>query len=170
MIIETTRLILRPITVLDAPDIYEYAKNPNVGNNAGFKPHDSIDETISVIEDVLKKDSLAIELKENKKVIGTISLNEKLDKIFELGYSLSYDYWNKGLMSEAAKAYIDYAFKSLNAYEIDAGVFLNNFRSEKLLLKLGFKYIGIHKKDYLNYDNKYKDCKRFRLLKDEYGG
>ena len=92
-------------------------------------------------------------LKENNKVIGTIGLSEKLDKIYELGYSLSEDYWHKGLMSEAVKALIDYAFLELNAYEIDAGVFLDNFRSEILLLNVGFKYIGIHKKDYLNYDN-----------------
>ena len=170
MLIETERLILRPIYEEDALDIYEYAKNENVGKNAGFKPHESVLETASVINDVLKVDNLAIVYKENNKVIGTLGLHEKLDKIFELGYSLSEDYWHKGLMSEAVKAYIDYAFKNMNAYEIDAGVFLNNPRSEKLLLNLGFKYIGIHKKDYLNYDNKYLDCKRFRLLKDEYGG
>ena len=170
MLIETERLILRPIYEEDALDIYEYAKNENVGKNAGFKPHESVLETASVINDVLKVDNLAIVYKENNKVIGTLGLHEKLDKIFELGYSLSEIYWHKGLMSEAVKAYIDYAFKNMNAYEIDAGVFLNNPRSEKLLLNLGFKYIGIHKKDYLNYDNKYLDCKRFRLLKDEYGG
>ena len=170
MLIETKRLILRPIYESDALDIYEYAKNENVGKYAGFKPHESVDETKSVINDVLKVDNLAIVYKENNKVIGTLGLHEKLDKIFELGYSLSEPYWHKGLMSEAVKAYIDYAFKNMNAYEIDAGVFLNNPRSEKLLLNLGFKYIGIHKKDYLNYDNKYLDCKRFRLLKDEYGG
>ena len=170
MIIETERLILRPITIEDATDIYEYAKNANVGKFAGFKPHENIEETKSVINDVLKVDNLAIVYKENNKVIGTLGLHEKLDKIYELGYSLSETYWHKGLMSEAVKAYIDYAFKYFNAYEIDAGVFLDNPRSEKLLLNLGFNYVGIHEKDYLNYDNKYKDCKRFRLTKDEYGG
>ena len=170
MIIETERLVLRPITTSDAFDIYEYAKNENVGKFAGFKPHENFEETKSVINDVLKVDNLAIVYKENNKVIGTLGLHEKLDKIYELGYSLSEDYWHKGLMSEAVKAYIDYAFKNFNAYEIDAGVFLDNIRSEKLLLNLGFKYIGIHEKDYLNYDNKCKDCKRFRLTKDEYGG
>jgi RimJ/RimL family protein N-acetyltransferase len=168
MLLETDRLILRDITILDAADIFEYAKNQNVGDGAGWKAHKNIEETKSVIEGVLKVDNLAIVYKENNKVIGTIGLSEKLDKIYELGYSLSEDYWHKGLMSEAVKALIDYAFLELNAYEIDAGVFLDNFRSEKLLLNVGFKYIGIHKKDYLNYDNRYKDCKRFRLLKTDY--
>lgn len=170
MILETKRLIIRPIVEADAFDVYEYAKNPNVGSLAGFKPHESIEETKSVIDTVLKIDSLAIVLKETNKVIGVITLSKKLDGIFELGYSLGEDYWHKGLMSETVKVLIDYAFKKLNAYEIDAGCFMENFRSEKLLLKVGFKYIGIHENDYLNYDNKYKDCKRFRLTKDEYGG
>ena len=170
MVIETNRLILRPIIEADAFDVYEYAKNPNVGNLAGFKPHESVEETKSVIDTVLKIDTLAIVYKENNKVIGTISLQKKLDDIYEIGYSLSEDYWNKGLMSEAVKALIKDAFINKKAYEIDAGCFLNNIRSEKVLLKCGFKYIGIHENDYLNYDNKYLDCKRFRLTKDEYGG
>lgn len=168
MIIETERLILRPITISDALDVYEYAKNENVGKNAGFKPHESVEETKSIINGILKVNSLAIFLKEINKVIGVISLEEKLDKIYELGYSLGEAYWHKGYCFEACKALIKYAFNSLNAYEIDAGTFLDNYRSEKLLLNLGFKYVGIHKKDYLNYDNKYLDCKRFRLTKNDY--
>ena len=168
MLIETKRLILRPIDITDAVDIFDYAKNQNVGNGAGFKAHESIEETKSIIETVLKIDSLAIVLKENNKVIGTIGLPKKLDSIYELGYSLSEDYWGKGLMSEAVKALVDYAFTKLNAFEIDAGCFLENNRSERVLIKCGFKYVGIHEKDYLNYDNKYKDCKRYRLLREDY--
>lgn len=170
MILETKRLIIRPIVEADASDVFEYAKNPNVGKLAGFKPHESIEETKSIIDTVLKIDSLAMVLKETNKVIGVITLSKKLDGIYELGYSLSEDYWHKGLMSETVKALVDYAFKNLKAYEIDAGCFMENYRSEKLLLNVGFKYMGIHENDYLNYDNKYKDCKRFRLTKDEYGG
>jgi ribosomal-protein-alanine N-acetyltransferase len=42
MVIETKRLILRNIVEDDAEDIYEYARNPNVGPNAGWLPHESI--------------------------------------------------------------------------------------------------------------------------------
>ena len=168
MLLETDRLILREISIDDAKDIYEYAKNKNVSENAGFKAHESIEETKSVIETVLKLSSLAIVYKENNFVVGVITLSKKLDGIYELGYSLNEDYWNLGIMTEASKALIDYAFKELNAYEIDAGCFLNNERSERVLLKCGFKYIGIHKKDYHNYDGKYLDGKRYRLLKSDY--
>ena len=168
MLIETNRLILREISIDDAKDIYEYAKNKNVSENAGFKAHENIEETKSIIETVLKIASLAIVYKENNFVVGVITLSKKLEGIYELGYSLNEDYWNKGIMTEAATALIDYAFRELNAYEIDAGCFLNNTRSERVLLKCGFKYIGIHKKDYKNYDNRYLDGKRYRLLKTDY--
>ena len=36
--IETNRLVLRPFTESDAPDVFESCKNPNLGNNAGWKP------------------------------------------------------------------------------------------------------------------------------------
>ena len=39
--LETERLILRPVTLDDCDDIYEYSKNPNVGIHAGWKPHES---------------------------------------------------------------------------------------------------------------------------------
>ena len=43
--IVTERLILRNISVLDAEDMYEYAKTPYVGPVAGWHPHQSISET-----------------------------------------------------------------------------------------------------------------------------
>ena len=45
MIIETKRIILRPVDVHDDIDIYEYSKDESVGRNAGWKPHDNIEET-----------------------------------------------------------------------------------------------------------------------------
>ena len=35
----TNRLIIRPISVLDADDMFEYAKTPYVGPSAGWAPH-----------------------------------------------------------------------------------------------------------------------------------
>ena len=35
--IETNRLVLRPFSESDAPDVFESCKNPNLGNNAGWK-------------------------------------------------------------------------------------------------------------------------------------
>ena len=47
--IETNRLVLRPFSESDAPDVFESCKNPNLGNNAGWKPLETIEETIDVL-------------------------------------------------------------------------------------------------------------------------
>lgn len=41
----TERLILRSFTMDDAADFYEYAKDPDTGIHAGWKPHESIEES-----------------------------------------------------------------------------------------------------------------------------
>ena len=43
--IATDRLILRAWTPDDAPAMFDYAKSPLVGPAAGWKPHNSIEET-----------------------------------------------------------------------------------------------------------------------------
>lgn len=48
--IETERLLLRPWRLEDAADMYAYAKNPNVGPNAGWKPHESVEESKAILE------------------------------------------------------------------------------------------------------------------------
>ena len=53
MILTTDRLLLRPWTAEDAESLFEYAKDPDVGPIAGWPPHNSIDESLNVIKNVL---------------------------------------------------------------------------------------------------------------------
>ena len=46
MQLETKRTILRPFTEADAPDLFAYAKDPRVGPIAGWKPHESVEESL----------------------------------------------------------------------------------------------------------------------------
>ena len=50
--LETERLILRRWKDSDAEDLYQYAKDPDVGPIAGWPPHQSIDESRYIIEKV----------------------------------------------------------------------------------------------------------------------
>ena len=92
----TERLIIRPLSVLDADDMFEYAKTPHVGPMAGWPPHISIVETISIIKSMITIKSpyelgnWAIVLKSNNKMIGTIELYNHYYKFkAELGYSIN---------------------------------------------------------------------------------
>ncbi|MDL2236607.1 GNAT family N-acetyltransferase [Christensenellaceae bacterium OttesenSCG-928-K19] len=50
--LETERLLLRPAELEDYRDIYEYSKHPDVGSNAGWKPHENKEETIAIMRDI----------------------------------------------------------------------------------------------------------------------
>ncbi len=63
-------------------------------------------------------------------------------KSYEIGFHLRKRYWGLGYASEAAKAVIDYSFTVFKADKLYAGHHPCNEASEKLLIKLGFQYIG----------------------------
>ena len=148
MILETKRLILRPIIKSDAEDIFEYSKGENVGPNAGWKPHKDIEETISIMECIFldKEGVFGIISKETNKLIGSIGLisdpKRENDQIKMLGYAIGEKYWGKGYMTEAARALIEYGFNILNLDLISAYCYPFNQRSKNVIKKLGFKYEG----------------------------
>ena len=78
--IETERLLLRPWRLEDAADMYAYAKNPNVGPNAGWKPHESVEESKAILESWIhsdeEKDNWAIVPKETGRACGSIGLHQ----------------------------------------------------------------------------------------------
>ena len=148
--IETKRLILRPFKQQDLEDFYEYAKVEGVGERAGWKHHESIDKSQSILDSFIDEDkTFAIVLKENNKVIGSLGvekygMEEVLTEFFEykgreIGYVLSKDYWCKGLMTEAVKAVINYLFNELNLDFLTCGYYEFNSQSKRVQEKCGFK-------------------------------
>ena len=52
MILETERLILRPWEERDANDLFQYASDPEVGPNAGWPVHTSVENSKEIIKSV----------------------------------------------------------------------------------------------------------------------
>lgn len=148
MQITTSRLLLRPITLNDAADVFEYSAGPNVGVNAGWKPHDNIEETIEIIKLIFldKPAIFGLVLKETGKLIGSAGLMDDPKRVNPgvkmLGYAMGEQYWGKGLMTEAAGAIINYAFRELKCDYISAYCYPHNPASKRVLEKCGFKYEG----------------------------
>ena len=148
--IETQRLILRPFKQSDLDDFYEYASVDGVGEMAGWKHHESKDESQSILDLFINEDkTFAIVLKENNKVIGSLGveeygMEEALSEFYEyqgreIGYVLSKDYWGKGLMPEAVKAAIDYLFNVQKLDFLTCGYYEFNSQSKKVQEKCCFK-------------------------------
>lgn len=142
--IETKRLQLRPWQEGDLLDLYEYASLPDVGPSAGWMPHTSLEESLKIIQMFqTSQDVYAIQLKSEKKVIGSIGLHLKKatdHPHYELGYVLSPYYEKHGYMHEACLAVLDEAFTNIGVKEVYVAHFVENLKSQKVILKLGFHY------------------------------
>lgn len=78
----------------------------------------------------------------SKDLIGCCGLRPYCSNKYEIGFHLRPQFWGMGYATEAATAVIDYAFSVLRAEALFAGHNPCNTASSKVLLKLGFNYIG----------------------------
>ena len=161
--LETKRLTLRPISLNDIDDVFEYAKSPLVGPNAGWKPHISKKETEAFVTYSIKKREFgqpgiyAIVLNCSQKMIGTIEIHTYNQFKAEIGFVLNPDYWGQGIIVEAAKAVIVYGFEILHLKRLQYGYFLFNIRSKRVCEKLGFTKEGILRNKFQNYNGEIID-------------
>ena len=147
--IETERLILRSWRESDLADFFAYASHPDVGIHAGWKPHETLEESRAILDMFIReKKVFALELKETGRVIGSLGLEEpNPDPVAEgygreIGYVLGKDYWGRGLVPEAVRAVIDYCFRVLNYDFLTCCHFVQNNRSRRVIEKSGFTYFG----------------------------
>lgn len=145
MILETDRLILRPWVEDDAEELYKYAKDPDVGPMAGWPVHTSVEKSREIIRSVLSApETYAVCLKETGKPVGSIGLHRNdlatQDDEYELGYWLGKPYWGQGLIPEASREVLRYAFEDLGMNRIWCGYYDGNEKSRRVQVKLGFGY------------------------------
>lgn len=145
MILETERLILRPWCYDDAPDLYIYASDPDIGPPAGWPPHTSVENSLEIIRTVLSApETYAVCLKESGKPIGSIGFHRndlaEDDDEYELGYWIGKPFWGQGLIPEASREMLLYAFEALKMNRIWCGYYDGNEKSRRVQEKLGFVY------------------------------
>ena len=145
MILQTKRLILRPWSENDAEELYKYASDPEVGPPAGWPPHTSVENSREIIRTVLSApETYAVCLKENGKPIGSVGLHRndlaERDDEYELGYWIGKPFWGQGLIPEASRELLRYAFEDLGMSRIWCGYYDGNEKSRRVQEKLGFVF------------------------------
>lgn len=151
-VIETERLLLRPLTANDANDVFEWVSDPVVNTYMSYNLYTSVKDAETWISSI-KGDNhvFAFVLKKENKVIGSGSICFQSDSnAYELGYNLNKNYWNKGYTSEASLAMIQWAYEELGVRDFVANHANANVASAKILLKCGFKFS--HYGQYSKYD------------------
>ncbi|MBO5938530.1 MAG: GNAT family N-acetyltransferase [Clostridia bacterium] len=172
-ILKTERLILRPWSPTDLDDLYEYSKDARVGSMAGWKPHISKDEAIKALDQYITQEyHWAIVLATENKVVGAIKLNPDNNRgkyhAKAISFVLSPNYWGQGIMTEAAKIVIQYAFDELNIDLLSAFHYSENYRSKRVIEKCGFEYEITLPKSSQRYDGQLFDTVCYCILKSKY--
>lgn len=140
--LETKRLVLRGLELGDLEDFYHYARKPDIGPRAGWKPHESIEQSMMILSRMIKDNEVwAITLKNRNRIIGTIGLHQRDqedDSYREIGYVLDDVYWNRGIATEAVKRLIIHAFADLGLKRVTCGHHPSNKASMRVIEKCGF--------------------------------
>jgi [ribosomal protein S5]-alanine N-acetyltransferase len=173
--IETERLLLRPITMKDAPDIFSYASDPEVTRYVRFVTHKSIKDTHAFIRRVQASYKKGItplwgmQSKATGRLIGALGFLQwpNPDRRAELGYVVHRNVWGQGYVTEAAKAVCDFAFKKMNVNRIEAGTIVGHVASQRVLEKCGFKFEGVLRQREL-IKGKFPDVSMYSRLRDDY--
>jgi ribosomal-protein-alanine N-acetyltransferase len=174
--LETERLILRKITEADLPALFEYASDPEVTQNLRFETHKNLDDTKDYYTKICSWYAgqpdhfpLAIELKQEKKMIGSIDFVhiEFQTACAELGYVLAKKYWGHGYAAEAAKEFIAFGFTQLALHRIEALVKTTNSQSIRVLEKAGMQREGLLR-ERRKKNNTYYDVYIYSILANEY--
>jgi ribosomal-protein-alanine N-acetyltransferase len=154
--IETERLLLRELRKEDLEGMFALDSNPNVHKYLGNKPIKTKAEAQKNIESIINQyktrgiGRFAVIEKASNQFIGWSgikfntgdkeTLGEKRD-FYDVGYRFIERFWNKGYGYETAIAALDFGFNNLKLETIVGAAETGNIASNKILTKIGLKYI-----------------------------
>lgn len=173
--LRTPRLTLRAARMSDAPDMYDYSRDPEVARHVLWEAHASIRQTRGYIRYLLRQyragqpGTFVIELTAEKRVIGTIGLMwmQAENRSAEIGYSLGRAYWNRGLMTEALNALLAFCFDTLRLNRVEAQYEVDNPASGAVMRHVGMRREGLLRQRMYN-KGRYVDVELYAILRADF--
>ena len=170
-ILETQRLILKPIEVEDLIFLLNLRWEQEVMN---YLIHDPISSKNQMdwFNNLKKSDlALSIFIKEDNelRIIGTIGLYEINTRHQRAIWRIRLDptQQGKGYATEAINLILDYGFNTLNLNKIISDSFADNKAIVNLTLKLGFKQEGLLVGHYF-HKGEFRDAIQFGLMRKDF--
>lgn len=164
-------IYLREVKIEDANRLFEICSKEDVTTYLSWYPHENIEETKFVINNLYLKKHLddlpnnyVICLNETDLVIGVIDFFKNNNHV-EIGYFLDPNYWGQGIMTEALKKLLDIGFNKYNFNEVYISHISENAGSEKVILKNYFKFLNEEMKHYQKFS---KMVKTYILTRSDY--
>ena len=175
--LETKRLILRKTIESDAEPMFNnWASDPRVTKYMTWYPYETAQQLHDTYHQYLlesqEKDDFydwKIILKEIDEPIGSIGVVSRCDEISEaeIGYCLGFNWWHKGIMTEAFTEVIRFLFEEVGLNRIAARHDVNNLHSGDVMKKCGLQYEGIRRQGGKNIQG-IVDIAEYAILKEDY--
>lgn len=179
VILQTPRLTLRTIPASFATQVLDFV----VRNYEFHRPWDPlVSESFFTFaaqqerlhnDEKLRQNDLTVRLwmfayddTHCEQVIGYLSFANIIRGAFQschLGYKIDYRMTNKGLMTEALREAIRFAFEELRLHRIEANIMPRNMPSRRVVAKLGFENEGLARQ-YLKINGVWEDHLHYVIL------
>lgn len=153
MILETERLIIRPLEEADRDAFAALHADPEVKRYfPGTSSRAEADKMFDTFRARYEQHGyffMATVHKATNQMVGTIGLAPLRPEISdilehpaatEIGWLLGANMWNQGLASEGARAWLDYGWNKLGLNEIVAFTVAQNYPSRRVMEKIGMQY------------------------------
>lgn len=177
--LETEHLILRKTIESDAEPMFDnWANDDSVTKYLTWQPYESTEQLHDsyhqyLMESQKKNDfyDWKIVLKEINQPIGSIGVVRQSEDIgeVEIGYCLGYNWWRKGIMTEAFNRVIEFLFEEVGVNRITAKHDTNNPNSGRVMMKCGLQHEGTHRQSGKNNQG-ICDMAIYAILKQDYNG
>jgi [ribosomal protein S5]-alanine N-acetyltransferase len=149
--LQSPRLSLLPLSDGDAPALFAQGSDERVMRYGSSLPWETIAQATAKIQrhrlGVAAGESicLVIRSRSDQRFLGTVDLFQidSQSRRAELGYSLVFEAWGQGYMTEALTVVLDHAFEQLGLNRIEADVDPRNAPSIACLERLGFQREGL---------------------------
>ena len=173
-VLHTPRLVLRAVTLEDAPAIFRIMGDPRVTRYFGSLPMASPREAaqrVEGIQDAFREHEgirWAIARRGDAEFLGSIGFWRliKPHHRAEIGYELAPEWWGQGIMPEAIGAVMAFGFTTLGLHSVEAHIHPANTGSRRALEKQCFAQEGYFRENYYDpVEQQFTDTAVFSLLK-----
>lgn len=174
--LNTKRLVLRPFTPEDAPDLLRLVNAPEIAATTLHIPHpypaDLADTWIAQHPRLFDQGEgaiFAIISRRDATLVGCVGLGcDRENSNAELGYWIGVPYWGRGYATEAARMVVAFGFAYFGLHRIKSCVFGSNPASGRVLEKIGMRYEGLRREQLFKEGRGFEDVVDYGMLATDF--
>lgn len=177
VVLQTPRLLLRPVTAGDAPELFACClSDAQVTRYISIPTHSGVGDTAALLQKAIgsyEQPSFyywAIVPRQSGLIAGimlVVGVDERSCKC-EVGYYLRRDLWGQGLTGEALAAVVDFLFGRVGFVRLEARCDTANAASGRVLEKCGFMFEGCMRQSFFSNEGEYVDSNFYGLLREDW--